>query len=133
LTANAHPFAGYPPSIGNGGAVHPATNGYNHPDLNASQASFLGKDPYQHPTGYEIPQDYPLVPPAGFTTSIRPNYSGRADSDAEWQRRARMPTRGKTTRIKLTNEGNFSHDYPVPGPVRNSVEAKWMAMCACGR
>ena len=130
LTANAQGFAGYPPSHGGGGGPN------SHPGMmNASQPSLLAKDPYnvngQHGNGYEIPQDYPLVPPAGFG-AMRPSYSpsGRADSDVEWQKRARMPTRGKTTRIKLTNEGNFIHEYPVPGPVRNSVEAKWMAMCA---
>lgn len=138
LTAHAQPFAGYPPASNGGGGNNA---GYNHhPDVNASQPSFMAKDPYGNAsghggpaTGYEIPQDYPLVPHPN--SMMRPNYSmssGSADSDVEWQRRARMPTRGKTTRIKLTTQGNFIHEYPVPGPIRNSVEAKWMAMCKRG-
>jgi chitin synthase len=108
LTANAaHPAGAYPP-------IH-------------HQPSFLKADPYGAPGG---PNDHDFLPPAGF--SDRPQYGSRANSDAEWQKRARMPTRGKTTKIKL-KQGNFVHEYPVPSPIRNSVEAKWMAMCELGK
>jgi len=101
LAANAaHPAGAYPP-------IH-------------HQPSFLKADPYGPP-----PNDHDFMPPAGF--SDRPQYGSRANSDAEWQRRARMPTRGKTTKIKL-KQGHFVHEYPVPSPIKNSVEAKWMAM-----
>ena len=119
LTANAQYPAGYPPHFDHG--LH-------------SQASFLGKDPYMH-EGNGLAQSMGYLPPAGFNDAgfARPGYStqnSRTDSDVEWQRRARMPTRGKTTKIKL-KQGNFIHEYPVPSPIRNSVEAKWMTMCEC--
>lgn len=118
LTANAQYPAGYPP------IVH-------------SQPTFLGKDPYYHgySNGNGGTQSMDYLPPAGFNTpgtrpDGRPGFShqtSRAESDIEWQKRARMPTRGKTTKVKL-RQGNFIHEYPVPSPIRNSVEAKWMTM-----
>ena len=128
LTANAQNFAGYPPvdhNQGQGGFVHPGAGSL------ASQPSYLSKDPYGAGGYASTTQD--SLPPAGFA-GARPggleHRASSANSDAEWQRRARMPTRGKTTKIKLTTQGTLSHDYPVPGPIKNSVEAKWLAMCA---
>lgn len=125
LTANAAAPAGrYPPQM----QQHQLSALGQHPSFNASQASFLKEDPYS--MSHHQSTDY--LPPAGFSASTdgRP-YNGRqssTNSDAEWQRRARMPTRGKTMKVKLGKQGNFVHDYPVPGPIRNSVEAKWLAM-----
>lgn len=128
LTANAQNFAGYPPvdhNQGQGGYVHPGAGSL------PSQPSYLSKDPYGAGGYASTTQDY--LPPAGFA-GARPgglqHRASSANSDAEWQKRARMPTRGKTTKIKLTTQGTLSHDYPVPGPIKNSVEAKWLAMCA---
>lgn len=128
LAANAqHPAGagagiGYPPAgqqqqhQGQQHSMHPTF-------IQQQQPSFLKQEPY----GYGgASNEY--LPPAGFYPNRAESNYSRADSDAEWQRRARMPTRGKTTKIKL-KQGNFVHEYPVPNPIRNSVEAKWMAMC----
>ncbi|EIW67254.1 hypothetical protein TREMEDRAFT_33680 [Tremella mesenterica DSM 1558] len=42
-------------------------------------------------------------------------------------RRQTMPKRGATTRrVKLTREGNWVNEYPVPTPISSAVEAKWL-------
>lgn len=143
LTANAQPLAGtgYPPSMmgASTASLHHqnSMNGSNHGGQyqnihpGASTPGFLKHDPYGY-SGNDNGYDN-LAPHVGFT---RPSYPGRhdtADSEADWQKRARMPTRGKTTKVKLTKQGNFVHEYPVPNPIINSVEAKWRAMCECGK
>lgn len=116
LTAHAQPMAG-------GGFYPPQQQGYNNSN------SYLDKDPYA--ASQNDLNNY--MPAAGFA---RPGFGGRnssyseAPSDVEWQKRARMPTRGKTVKVPLTSEGNFIMEHPVPNPVRNAVEAKWMAMGA---
>lgn len=144
LTAHAAPLAGqqqqqqgyqqqsYPPAPSSAPSpfrpYDPASQ-QQHPSPH-HHPSFLKHDPYgySHPSSM-MDSSYNL-PPAGFSAaaaSARPP-SSRADSELDWQRRARMPTRGKTMKVKLT-QGNFVNDYPVPNPIKNSVEAKWLAGC----
>lgn len=132
LTANAQPLAGYPPSMmgASTASLHHSNSNNNHGQAysnihpGASTPAFLNHDPYGNNEDYSA-----NAPHVGFS---RPAYPGRAstvDSEVEWQKRARMPTRGKTTKVKLGKQGNFIHEYPVPNPIINSVEAKWRAMC----
>jgi hypothetical protein len=126
LTANAQHIAGYPPSMMSASTTtlnHQPSQGYQNIHPGASTPGFLKHDPYG-------PQDdYGTSPHVGFSRPSYPARTSTADSEAEWQKRARMPTRGKTTKVKLTKQGNFVHEYPVPNPIVNSVEAKWRASC----
>ncbi|WVO13477.1 hypothetical protein L204_101097 [Cryptococcus depauperatus] len=77
----------------------------------ASSMVFLNSDPYL----------------SGGPTA-RPDSAASSTNTASWDfiRRQVGPRRGATIKkIKLT-KGNFINDYPVPGPVSSSVEAKWL-------
>lgn len=77
----------------------------------ASSSTFLTTDPYL--------SGGPDLPLSSSSASI-------SSAGADFLRRQTVPRRGATIKkIKLTN-GNFIADYPVPGPVSSSVEAKWL-------
>ncbi|ORY81796.1 family 2 glycosyltransferase [Leucosporidium creatinivorum] len=57
-----------------------------------------------------------------------------AQSEAEWRRRAGPLARGATRKVKLTRQGHFIAEYPVPDAIKNSQERRWLEMSkAAGR
>ncbi|WVQ74920.1 hypothetical protein IAR50_004528 [Cryptococcus sp. DSM 104548] len=79
-----------------------------------SSSTFLNSDPYLS-GGPELPLARP--------NSARPSFHSVA---SEFIRRQTAPKRGATIKkVKLTN-GHFITNYPVPGPISNTIEAKWL-------
>ncbi|KAI0032864.1 chitin synthase [Vararia minispora EC-137] len=69
----------------------------------------------------------PPEPSEAETFGVRPRSrrkNGREGQESAWRRRQTIK-RGVTKKVKLT-KGNFINEYPVPSPVYNAVEPKWL-------
>lgn len=70
-------------------------------------------------------QGFPLQDPQGLRR--HPGLSTMPSSGSDFIRRQTLPKRGATVkRVKLTREGNWVNEYPVPRPVSSAIEGKYL-------
>ncbi|ORY35546.1 hypothetical protein BCR39DRAFT_19454 [Naematelia encephala] len=94
-------------------------------DINGQHVPWSGGDEDEEtkPLTSGSPTPFLASDPYGRPPSVLSSGSG-----ADFIRRQTIPKRGATTRrVKLTNEGNWVNEYPVPRPILTAVEPKWLS------
>ncbi|KAL7422785.1 Chitin synthase, class 7 [Cryptotrichosporon argae] len=94
-------------------------------DSGTGDISFGGGGKDQWVAGEEDDEMRPLTGPSAY--DVRSALAS-PNPGADFIRRQTIPKRARTTkRVKLTGEGHWIQDHPVPNPVLSAVEEKWLA------